>query len=326
MSSVDQLELIRNVLKKVNTNLTAEEILSFALHGIMDAFNFLVCSIILVEPSKKQFKVAISRGWGHEFVKAFHHSSTKGLIDDLLASSEPIHLIPGHPLFQAEGYRFEHPYQSMLALPMGIRGKMVGIFYLSSSDPDAFSREVISMITDLASLCTLVIDHGSLGDQVVTLSNYDNLTNLYSYKYWHEELAREIARADKMGSDIALMEVRLNKFKEYNSMHGHIKGDELLLKVSSIIKEAVGVLDIPCREGSKWHVVLVGYEHQGLEGCAKAIFGAMEEMGHVGDPPISLCMGIAPYVRNEGEKELIRRVENSLQEARREGGNTCKIV
>ncbi len=325
MTSVSQLDLTRKILKKVNTNLTAEEILSFALHGTMDAFKFLACTIILLDPSKEQFKVAISRGWSHEFVKAFHHRPTKGLIADSLASSEPIHLTPAHELYQADGYLFEHPYKSMLALPMGIRGKRVGIFYLASEDPDAFSEENISILTDLASLCTLVIDHGSLGDQVVTLSNYDNLTNLYSYKYWHEELAREIARADKMGSDVALMEVRLNKFKEYNSMHGHVKGDALLLKVSSIIKDSVGVLDIPCREGSKWHVALVGYEPPALEECGKEILGAVEQMGPVGDPPVSICMGIAAYVRNEGEKELIRKVENALQEARREGPNTCRM-
>lgn len=316
--------MIRKILENVNTNLTAEEILSIALHKIMDAFKFLACSIILVEPDKNQFKVAISRGWSHEFVKSFHHASLDGLLADSLDSNDPILIGPDDARYLSEGYTFEHQYKSMLALPMGIRGKRVGVFFVSSSDPDDFLPEKVSILSGLANLCTLVIDHGSLGDQVVTLSNYDNLTNLYSYKYWHEELHREIVRADKMGSDLSLLEIRLNKFKEYNSMHGHIKGDELLFEVSTIIKGAVGELDIPCREGSKWHIVLVNYNKKAAGECAERILEGMNNLGTVGDPAVSLCIGVSTYNPGEGEKELIRRVEKALNEARREGPNTCR--
>lgn len=324
MSSLAEVELIRKILQNVNTNLTAEKILSTSLHMIMDTYKFLACSIILVEAERNWFKVAISRGWSHEFVKSFHHKSMDGLVFDSLNSHDPILVRPGDARYLSEGYTFEHQYKSMLALPMGIRGKRVGIFYASSSDPDDFGPEKVSTLSDLANICTLVIDHGSLGDQVVTLSNYDNLTNLYSYKYWHEELHREVMRSDKMGSDLSLVEVYLNKFKDYNSMHGHIKGDELLVDVSTIIKGAVGELDIPCREGSKWYIVLVGYDQKAARECAEKILEGINELGTIGDPAVSLCVGVSTYNPGEGEKELIRRVEKALSEARREGPNTCR--
>ncbi len=323
MSSLAEVELIRKILENVNTNLTAEEILSTALHKIMDTYKFLACSIILVEPGKSRFKVAISRGWSHEFVKSFHHMSMDGLVADSLDSHDPILVRPGDTRYLSGGYTFEHQYKSMLALPMGIRGKRVGIFYASSSDPDDFVPAKVSVLSDLANLCTLVIDHGSLGDQVVTLSNYDNLTNLYSYPYWHEELHKEVVRADKMGSDLSLVKIRLNKFKEYNSMHGHVEGDELLLGVSTIIKGAVGELDIPCREGSKWHIALIGYDPKAARECAEKILEGMNELETIGGPAISLCIGVSTYNPGEGEKELIGRVEKALSEARRRGPNTC---
>ena len=180
------MNLIRSILKKVNTPLTSEEVLSFALQRIKDSFGFLACSILLLDPDRGRHKVVMSKGWSNAFIKEFHRRPFEGFLKEASNLKRPLLVISGDRKHQAEGYSFEHPFGSCLSVPMGIRGKDVGI------------------------------------------------------PYWHEQLDREINRAEKADYDISLMEISLNRFKEYNSMYGHLKGDQLLTEIPSALTDSPG--------------------------------------------------------------------------------------
>jgi len=324
MDSTRELDLIRKILGKVDSSLTSEEILSSALQGIKAAFDCLATAIILVDGRAKTFKVVNSKGWGNEFVKKFHAGPFEGLIAEMAGATSCLQMSREDERAGAPGYSFEHPYASLLAMPMGIRGKQVGFLYLSSSDPDGFSEDREAIIRDLANLCTLILDHGSLGDKVLSLSNVDPMTGLYTYRFWHEELNREVQRAEKLESQVALMDIRLNKFKEYNAMHGHLKGDEMLLVVSELIDNELCNLDVPCRVGSKWHVLLVGEDEEAARQMAGRIIKAKNNLS-IPEDSTTLSIGLSMYRDKEGERALIGRVDDALREARREGGDACHV-
>jgi diguanylate cyclase (GGDEF)-like protein len=239
---------------------------------------------------------------------------------------EPILITGGDSRIGTEGYVFQHNYNTLLALPLSIRGKPVGLLYLSWNEDVEVNEEIQEALTDMARLCTLILDHGSLDDRVISMSNIDTLTGLYSYKFWHEELHREISRAEKLNSRITLMQINLNKFKEFNAMHGHVMGDEFLVEVSEVINQELDNLDVPCRVGGKWHVLLVGEDEKAAEGIAERIIECFENLSSVGSSTTNLSIGLSMYQAGEGEKDLIKRVDDALLEARRLGGNSCRIM
>ena len=325
MTSPNELKLIRDILNQVDSSLTTEEILSSALQAIKVAFDCLATAIILVDGKSGTFKVVNSKGWGNEFVKRFHAAPFEGLVSDMAKATSPMRISGDDECATEPGYTFEHPYASLLAMPMVIRGKQVGFLYLSSADPGGFSEDSEAVIRDLTNLCTLILDHGSLGDKVLSLSNVDPMTGLYTYRFWHEELNREVQRAEKLESQVALMDIRLNKFKEFNAMYGHIKGDELLQAVSEVIDKELCNLDVPCRVGSKWHVLLVGEDEAAARQIAERIIKAKNDLSIPGDSATTLSIGLSMYKDKEGEKALISRVDDALREARREGGDACHV-
>jgi len=322
----NELNLIRTVLEKVNSTLGSEKILGFALQGMQDSFKCLAAAIILVDARAESFKVVTAKGWGYEFLKKFHTSPFEGLVKEMATRWEPILITRDDSRKDTAGYIFQHDYNTLLALPLAIRGKPVGLLYLSWSDEVNVDDEVQETLTDMARLCTLILDHGSLDDKVFSLSNIDPLTGLYSYKFWHEEMHKEITRAEKLSSHVALMVVHLNRFKEFNAMHGHVKGDEFLVEVSEIINNGLEKLDVPCRVGGKWHVLLVGEDEQAAKNIADGIIESFENLPSVGSSVTNLSIGLSMYRAGEGEKALIERVDNALLEARRFGGNSCRIV
>ena len=326
MNPQNELNLIRTVLEKVNSTLGSEKILGFALQGMQDSFKCLAAAIILVDARAKSFKVVTAKGWGYEFLKKFHTSPFQGLVQEMATRWEPILITRDDSKKGTEGYIFQHDYNTLLALPLSIRGKPVGLLYLSWSDEVDVDDELQQTLADMARLCTLILDHGSLDDKVFSMSNIDPLTGLYSYKFWHEELHKEITRAEKLNSRVALMVVQINRFKEFNAMHGHVQGDEFLVEVSEIINNEPEKLDVPCRVGGKWHVLLVGEDEQAAKKIADGIIESFENLPSVGSSVTNLSIGLSMYRAGEGEKVLIVRVDDALLEARRLGGNSCRFI
>ena len=326
MNPQNELNLIRTVLEKVNSTLGSEKILGFALQGMQDSFKCLAAAIILVDARAKSFKVVTAKGWGYEFLKKFHTSPFQGLVQEMATRWEPILITRDDSKKGTEGYIFQHDYNTLLALPLSIRGKPVGLLYLSWSDEVDVDDELQQTLADMARLCTLILDHGSLDDKVFSMSNIDPLTGLYSYKFWHEELHKEITRAEKLNSRVALMVVQINRFKEFNAMHGHVQGDEFLVEVSEIINNEPEKLDVPCRVGGKWHVLLVGEDEQAAKKIADGIIESFENLPSVGSSVTNLSIGLSMYRAGEGEKALIVRVDDALLEARRLGGNSCRFI
>lgn len=326
MNPGGELELIRSILEKVNSPLNSEKVLGFALEGIKESFNCLASAIILLDGKTQSFKVVTAKGWGYEFLKKFHTGPFHGLLKDMASNWEPVLITREDSRKGTEGYVFQHDYNTLLALPLTVRGKPVGFLYLSWSDEVHVDGEMRQMLTDMASLCTLILDHGSLDDKVFSMSNIDPLTGLYSYKFWHEELHKETVRSEKLNSRVAMMQVNLNRFKELNAMLGHVKGDEHLVEVSEIINNELGSLDVPCRVGGKWSVLLVGEDLQAAKDIADRILGAFKKLESPGSSVTNLGIGLSMYQPGEGEKSLIERVEGALHEARRLGPNSCRIV
>lgn len=67
------------------------------------------------------------------------------------------------------------------------------------------------------------------------LSIKDELTTLFNRRYFNTVYEREFNRAIRSGEYIAFAVLDIDFFKNYNDSMGHIKGDEALVKISSLM-------------------------------------------------------------------------------------------
>src|SRR3954447_18819618 len=65
------------------------------------------------------------------------------------------------------------------------------------------------------------------------LADLDALTGLYNRRYFHDVLARELARAHRYGRRLTLMVLDLDDFKSINDRLGHLAGDEVLAEAGN---------------------------------------------------------------------------------------------
>jgi diguanylate cyclase (GGDEF)-like protein len=79
----------------------------------------------------------------------------------------------------------------------------------------------------------------------------DALTGLYSRAAFLNALSREISRAKRYETDLSLFILGLDDFNTINHRFGHHAGDQLLKKMSRIVRQEIRMEDFAARYGDK---------------------------------------------------------------------------
>jgi diguanylate cyclase (GGDEF)-like protein/PAS domain S-box-containing protein len=93
--------------------------------------------------------------------------------------------------------------------------------------------------------------------KVQHMAFYDVLTGLPNRRLLLERLHGALAASGAAGLHGALLFIDLDKFKSINDLHGHDRGDRLLVKVAQRLREAVREMDTVARIGGDEFVVLL---------------------------------------------------------------------
>jgi diguanylate cyclase (GGDEF)-like protein len=85
----------------------------------------------------------------------------------------------------------------------------------------------------------------------------DPLTGCLNRRGFDQALAREVARASRSGSALALLALDLDHFKLINDTHGHLVGDEVLRAAGALLNQACRTGDVVARTGGEEFTVLL---------------------------------------------------------------------
>jgi diguanylate cyclase (GGDEF)-like protein len=93
--------------------------------------------------------------------------------------------------------------------------------------------------------------------QLASMVLTDPLTGCLNRRGLDQALAREISRATRAGSELALLAVDLDHFKEVNDNYGHIAGDLVLREFGALLAQTARAGDIMARTGGEEFSVLL---------------------------------------------------------------------
>ncbi len=308
-----RIDVLRQGLKEMASQLYAEEVLSLVADSIKRVLECLSCGILLLE-EEGGIKVKISRGLSYSYIKELHSSPGHHLINEILQNPRVLVLKEGEK-------GFEHPFKSLVVVPL-IRGKeVVGILFADSDREDAFQGDSLEFLDDMALLTVVALDYYETKDRLISFVNIDPLTGLYNFKHFHELLYREILRADETRHPFSLMLFSIAGMADYNSAFGHVRGDQLLREVANLIRARVRRFDVVARYGGAKMVVIMP-ESSKEEAARKAreILDALEEGPWAGTDPryVYFKGAVVTYPHDAGdEKELLHNLEEALYESKR---------
>lgn len=209
-----------------------------------------------------------------------------------------------------------------LCLPLSAQGQVLGVLSLVSDHAfDPGSRELMLTVGDQLALA---IANLRLQQSLREQSIRDPLTGLFNRRYLEASLPRELARAERRQSHVALLMLDLDNFKRYNDSHGHDAGDGLLAQFGQTLAHLCRGEDIACRYGGEeFTVLLVDIDAESAIVRAEAIRSATSsiELRHRGQrlPAPSVSIGVAMSSGGIRPEELKRAADQALYRAKRQG-------
>ena len=98
---------------------------------------------------------------------------------------------------------------------------------------------------------------GQLLDDISFQRDHDALTGLHNRRYFEQELAMQVTRAERSGAELSLAVIDLDRFKNVNDSYGHTKGDEVLAHLGKLLLAGKRPYDITARLGGEEFVILL---------------------------------------------------------------------
>ncbi len=161
-------------------------------------------------------------------------------------------------------------------------------------------------------------------DAAARTSGLDPLTQLANRGLAFDRLEQAIAHAKRQGTQLALLFVDLDKFKQINDSAGHAIGDQVLQQVASCLLSAVRESDTVSRHGGDEFLVLLDDLVQVDDALAiaeklkEALRVARASYGDWAD--LSASIGISVYPRDADSADaLIACADQAMYMAKRQG-------
>ena len=167
------------------------------------------------------------------------------------------------------------------------------------------------------------------------LSCLDGLTGIANRRRFDEFMENEWKRAAREDSTISLIMIDIDSFKSYNDNYGHLKGDETLQQVVSVLSKSINrPADLLARYGGEeFVVVLPDTTMKGALQLAKSLRKNVEQLAiphqysEVSDK-VTVSMGVAccePELRHNSVASLIGAADEALYKAKANGRNQVVV-
>ena len=166
--------------------------------------------------------------------------------------------------------------------------------------------------------------------QAMHLAFHDTLTGLPNRAFFNDRLETALEDVRSGKTQLALMFLDLDRFKQVNDTLGHAAGDALIREVAAQLSSVLGPGDIVARMGGDEFalVMLDAYSQQDVEdACHKIVehvskpFNVLGSQAMVG---VSIGVAMAPACGTE-RSELSRKADIALYQAKRDGGQRAQF-
>jgi diguanylate cyclase (GGDEF)-like protein len=210
---------------------------------------------------------------------------------------------------------------SGLAVPVPGEVDMLGFIAIYSRSPThRFEEEMIRELEELAKRAGPAIENARRFREARQLADLDALTGLHNRRYFHETLAREVARAQRYGRRLALIVLDLDDFKAINDRIGHLSGDAVLAETAERVRDVVRSADVACRVGGdEFAVILPESSAEEADQLYRRLRGAVASrpVGQAGR--LFLSAGIAELLADDDPTRFFERADEALYRAKELG-------
>ena len=156
------------------------------------------------------------------------------------------------------------------------------------------------------------------------LSIIDDLTLLYNARHFYHQLKIEIEKANRYTQPVTLLMLDIDDFKAFNDTHGHVEGNNVLLRLGQVIKRCLRRSDSAYRYGGEEFTVILPMEtvDKGViiaERIRKTLKKETFPQSPNHESLVTVSIGVGQYRPQEELQVFVHRVDQLMYYGKKKG-------
>lgn len=326
-----ELHAFYNTSKMISSTFAIDKVFANLMKKVSKTLNLDKYCLLLLNKETKRLYIEVASGFSPEEMEEFQSHVQEGIPGKALTSKKiQIALVNGKNL--AEPTDESKNSYNLISIPLKVKDIALGVFNAYKITDKEFSEVEIQSLSSIGSNLALNMINTELYREVERLSITDGLTNLYNYRYFMDQLEREIKRADRYRHNLSLIMLDVDYFKHYNDTYGHLKGDSILKEIGRLLSESVRETDTAARYGGEeFAIILPEIEDDDVLFTAERIRKKVEENPFPDENTqpegkLTISLGVAYFpLHAQNSWDLINKADMALYQAKGDGRNNVVL-
>lgn len=248
-----------NAAQVVVSSLDLNEVLQNILHSAMSLMDMPAGMVALYDVNACQLELRVHAGLSDKFVA---HDRWKvkqgGLTNEIIERGDLfiVNDISAADFFN-NALAVDEGIRSLIAVPLKINEKKLGVLYLDDFSPREFPPDKLELLSILTSFATMSIDHARLHERTLQLACTDCQTGLYNHSQFKKAFADEVARANRYDKPLSIILFVVDNLKQFNASYGRPNGDTVLQELANMLRELLRDCDVIFRYDGDEFVALL---------------------------------------------------------------------
>jgi len=141
--------------------------------------------------------------------------------------------------------------RSVVAAPLVVEKQWIGLVRVNGFEPELFSVGDLRVLESLSLMAALALENLQLLHRLKEGAVRDNLTGLYTHRFFEERLNEEILSAGRFQTGFSILLMDIDHFKRYNDTYGHAAGDAVLVRFAKVLQRLARPVDLVARYGGE---------------------------------------------------------------------------
>jgi diguanylate cyclase (GGDEF)-like protein/putative nucleotidyltransferase with HDIG domain len=256
-----ELYALYELAQALGSSLGVSDTMSLISSKLSNIVPFSCCALFLFKEETQALQCRFATGVDADIVQQVNVRAGHGLVGWVGRNRRP--LVNGRPSADLEATAgltsIATALQSALVCPLVFNERLIGALAVYHTEPAVYTDDHRRLLDRICEQAAAVIYNSIIFEQTQEDSLTDPLTALPNMRFMFMHLSRELARAERLKSEVSLLVMDLDNFKEINDTYGHHTGDRALREVASVLRAGIRPYDICVRyAGDEFIVVLSG--------------------------------------------------------------------
>jgi diguanylate cyclase (GGDEF)-like protein/putative nucleotidyltransferase with HDIG domain len=253
-----EIYALYEIAQTMGTSLGVADTMALISSKLTNVVPWSACTLFLHNPENDTLKCRFAAGVDVPRLLNMVINNGDGLAGWVARNRRSV--VNGNPRvsFDTAGLDSNVELKSAIACPLLLNDTLIGTLALYHVDANRYTEDHRRLLERIAEQAGAVIHNSIVFEQTQEDSLTDPLTGLPNRRSMFVHLTRELARAERLNGEVALIVMDIDEFKAINDTYGHHVGDRALREVATALQGALRPYDLCVRYAGDEFIIVLG--------------------------------------------------------------------